>query len=206
MLALKRVAVTGGLSCGKSSVCRTFKDLGAYVISADEIVHQLLSLDTNLGQEVIELLGDEVVVGNRIDRSKIAKLVFQDPELLDALEQLLHPRVYDEIARQYDEQQVQSTVSLFLAEVPLLFESKGEGRFDVVVSVFANPTVCKARFQALGKKEREYDKRMRWQIDPREKAKKADYVIINNGSLIELNEIVKELYAELTDSPYVTFE
>ncbi len=53
MLKLRKVAVTGGLSCGKSSVCRIFKEFGAYVVSADEIVHQLLSPETDLGQEVI---------------------------------------------------------------------------------------------------------------------------------------------------------
>ncbi len=57
MLKLKKVAVTGGLSCGKSLVCRILQELGAYVVSADNIVHQLLSSDTNLGQEVIKLLG-----------------------------------------------------------------------------------------------------------------------------------------------------
>ena len=57
MLILRKVAITGGLSCGKSSVCRIFKELGAYVVSADKIVHQLLSPDTNLGQKVIKLIG-----------------------------------------------------------------------------------------------------------------------------------------------------
>ena len=57
MLKLKKVAVTGGLSCGKSSVCRIFKELGAYVVSADKIVHQLLSPDANLGQKIVQLIG-----------------------------------------------------------------------------------------------------------------------------------------------------
>ena len=79
MLRLRKVAVTGGLSCGKSSVCRIFKELGAYVVSADEIVHRLLSTKTNLGQQVISLLGKEIITNGKINRSTIAKKVFNDP-------------------------------------------------------------------------------------------------------------------------------
>ena len=79
------MAVTGGLSCGKSSVCRIFKELGAYVVSADEIVHQLLSPDTNLGQKIISLLGTEIVVNQKLDRSRIAEMYFKNPELLNRL-------------------------------------------------------------------------------------------------------------------------
>ena len=91
MLKLKRAAVTGGLSCGKSSVCRILSELGAYVVSADKIVHQLLSSDANLGQEIVHLLGPSVLVNQTLDRSRIAHIVFHDSELLKALEALVHP-------------------------------------------------------------------------------------------------------------------
>ena len=63
MLKLKKIAVTGGLAAGKTTVCQLFKELGAYVVSADEIVHQLLSPDTAVGQQVVSLLGSDIVSG-----------------------------------------------------------------------------------------------------------------------------------------------
>ena len=120
---LRKIAITGGLSCGKSSVCRIFKELGAYVISADEVVHQLLSPTTNLGRQVISLLGADIVVDKQIDRSKIAKKVFKQPALLQSLENLLHPAVRDEIEKQYQQIANQPSPPLFVVEIPLLFET-----------------------------------------------------------------------------------
>ena len=79
MLKLKKIAVTGGLAAGKTTVCQLFKELGAYVVSADEIVHQMLSPDTVVGQQVVSLLGSDIVSGLGIDRKKIAAKVFYPP-------------------------------------------------------------------------------------------------------------------------------
>ena len=73
MLALKKIAVTGGLASGKSTVCALLKKRGAYVVSADEIVHRLLSPHTPLGRQVIKVLGSDIVSGNELDRKKIAQ-------------------------------------------------------------------------------------------------------------------------------------
>ncbi len=76
MLILKKVAITGGLSSGKSSVCKILKEMGAFVVSADDIVHQLLNPQTSIGHKIIELLGPGVVKGLQFDRTKIGTLVF----------------------------------------------------------------------------------------------------------------------------------
>lgn len=202
MLILKKVAITGGLSCGKSSVCRIFKELGAYVISADEIVHQLLSSDTNLGQEVIKLLGTRILVNNQISRSQIARIVFQNEELLQELEELIHPVVYEEIDRNYQKQKEnQNPPPLFIAEVPLLFESGGEKQFDYTIAVVADPALCLQRFiQTTGYQEEEFERRMDRQLSMLDKAARADYVMMNNGSLSTLQDITRELYMELIEA------
>ena len=200
-MGVKRVAVTGGLSCGKSSVCRFFKELGAHVVSADAIVHQLLSSNTNLGQEVVDLLGDDILVNNQIDRAKVAKLVFKEPKLLEELEEILHPRVYEEIENEYRIWQSQKKGSLFIAEVPLLYETEGEKLFDCVISVIAKREVSLKRFlETTDYDEEDFESRMREQMALQEKALKANYVIMNDGDLTELNEIVTELFNELTES------
>ena len=199
MLKLRKVAVTGGLSCGKSSVCLILKELGAYVVSADKIVHQLLSSDANLGQKIVNLLGPEVLVNNKLDRARIAHQVFQDRERLNALEELIHPAVYREIDSEYLAQQsLSQPPTLFVAEIPLLFESGGKRDFDAVIAVVADPEICFKRFaETTGYDRREFNNRTARQHPLLEKALQADYVIQNNGSLIDLQQAIKNLYHEI---------
>ncbi len=201
MLKLRKVAVTGGLSCGKSSVCHLLKNLGAYVVSADEIVHQLLSTHTTLGQDVIKLLGSDIVVNGYIDRKRMAQLVFHNTALLQGLETLLHPAVRDEIEKYY--QQVKNPpYKLFVAEIPLLYETGGEGDYDATIVVTAFPEVCRERFKAsTGYPDAEFDRRMERQWDVPQKVKKATYVISNNGNLDELKKSVETLFSTLTQNP-----
>lgn len=199
MLGLRKVAITGGIACGKSSVSRFFKELGAYVVSADEIVHQLLSIDSDLGQKVITLLGSDIVVNGRIDRSLVAKKVFNDTSLLKSLEHLLHPAVREEMDKRYQEVLRSSDYSLFVAEIPLLFETGGHVLYDYTVVVTAPKELSQRRFtEATGYLPEEFDKRAERQLSIEEKAKQADFVICNDGTLTELKEKVKALYTFLT--------
>jgi dephospho-CoA kinase len=202
MLKLKKVAITGGLSCGKSSVCRILKELGAYVVSADNIVHQLLSSDANLGQQIVTLLGPSIWVNNQLDRSSIAKLVFHDQDLLQALEKLIHPAVYREITKQYQEQcNRPEPPPLFVAEVPLLFESNWNPYFDKVVALIANEELCCQRFcQSTGNRKEDYYQRMKQQMPPEDKALLSDYIIRNDGTLEDLKEATQTLFTNLSQS------
>lgn len=194
MLKLRRVAVTGGLSCGKSSVCRFFKKFGSYTVSADEIVHQLLSPATNIGQNIITLFGNDIVINNQIDRSKIAQKVFNQPPLLYSLEQILHPAVQEEIEKIYEQVENKGNVKLFVVEVPLLFEAGIEDFYDAIITVVADPLISQERFQnATGYEVDEYIKRSKRQMPLNEKAKRSDYIIENNGSLKELEDKTKNL-------------
>ena len=202
MLTLKKVAITGGLSCGKSSVCRILKELGAYVVSADEIVHYLLSSDEKLIQELIKLFGTSIVTHQQISRSRLAKLVFTEPKLLQKLEGLLHPAVYKEIDKDYQKKvNERDNLPLFIAEIPLLFESGGEKIFDKTVAVVADPGLCLQRFtQKTGYDQKEFERRAARQLSLLEKAKRSDYVIMNSSSFFNLQATTKELFQELIES------
>jgi len=199
MLTLKKLAVTGGLSCGKSLVCRYLRELGAYVVDSDRIVHQLLTPDTDLGKKVIELLGSGVVVDNAFDRARVARKVFLNPKLLRSLENILHPPVYEEIERQYHElNNKRDAATLFVAEIPLLFETGGERYFDKTIAVVADRESCWDRYRKQTGYEREdFNRRMVRQLRQREKAEKADHIIYNNGSEAELRQEVNKLYRSL---------
>lgn len=198
MLNLKKVAITGGLASGKSSVCRFFKECGAYVVSADQLVHKLLLPDTTLGQQITTLLGPEIVVESKIDRSKIAEKVFNQPQLLRKLEKILHPIVGQEIEKHYLYACEDPTNTLFVVEIPLLYETASEGWYDVVIVVDAPQQICIERYKtATGSNAEQYLQRMTQQIDPKTKAAKADYTIPNQGSLEQLKETVRKIYQEL---------
>lgn len=201
MLKLRKIAVTGGLSCGKSTVCQILKDLGAYVVSADEIVHQLLSSDSTLSQDVVTLLGKDVLVNGKIDRARIAECVFMSPDLLQKLENLLHPAVYREIENEYQKQEQEDpSPTLFIAEIPLLFETGAEKNYNKTIAVVADPTLCLQRFMTATEYDREqYQQRMERQLPQRQKALLADYVIMNSGTMAQLQDTLKELYQELTN-------
>lgn len=199
MLTYRKVAVTGGLSCGKSSVCRFFKELGSHVVNADEIVHQLLSPSSEVGQQVINLLGGDIVVNGKIERGIIANKVFNNHALLLSLEKLLHPAVLKEIEKQYQQSKLEQQAPLFIAEIPLLFEINAQDCFDVTISVWCDPEACKDRFiEKTGLGADEYIKRMSRQLPPEEKAKRADIIINNTGNLQDLHDAVISVFKQLT--------
>ena len=199
MLKLKKIAVTGGLSAGKTTVCQLFEKQGAYVISADEIVHQLLSPGTGISQQVIRLFGSDIVQGGQLDRQKIAAKAFSQPDLLQSLEKIVHPAVFNEIEQRYRQACQSEQYTLFIAEIPLLYESEGEKRFDAVIAVVSTPEQCRLRFaQKTHQPEEEFDKRMLRQLDPAHKAAHANYKIDNNGTLQQLETQVEKLYSQIT--------
>src|SRR5579872_2924272 len=103
MLKLKKIAITGGVASGKTSVCRFFKELGAFVVNADAIVHELLDPDTDLGQQIIKQFGSEILADGKLSRKMIAEKAFKDARQLEQLEKLLHPAVLRKIEELYEQ-------------------------------------------------------------------------------------------------------
>jgi len=195
MLKLCKIAITGGVASGKSLVCQFLKEYGAYVVNADKIVHQLLSPSTVIGRQVIDLLGPSIVDGDRIDRVKVGTIVFSDKHKLIALEQILHPAVVKEIETLYKQAQHQIPLpTLFVAEVPLLFEADLAPFFDAVVTVVADEKLCKTRFKKAGFPSSEYDLRMSRQFSVHEKKIRANFIIYNEGTVEELKQEVQQFY------------
>lgn len=199
MLKLNKIAITGGLAAGKTTVCQLFKECGAYVVSADEIVHRLLSPHTRVGQQVIELLGSDIRDGSEIDRKKVSEKVFPYPDKIQALERIIHPAVFDEIEKEYNQVKRETKYRLFVAEVPLLYETDTASQFDIVISILSDPALCKERFlHSKQHSELEFTLRMARQFDQTKKAKLAHYTLYNNGTIEELRAQVKQLCIQLT--------
>jgi dephospho-CoA kinase len=193
MLKLKKIAITGGIASGKSSVCQFFEELGAYRVSADAIVHKLLVSDTSLGRKIIQEFGSKIVKDGQINRKILADQVFKDPKQLQKLEELIHPLVNRKIEELYQIACNENSCSSFVVEIPLLYEIGAEKFYDIVIVVLADEKDAKQRLEQAGFPKTEYDLRMKRQLPPNEKAAKSDYTIYNNGSLEQLREEVIKL-------------
>lgn len=192
--------MTGGLCCGKTTVCQLLKEHGAYTLSADEIIHDLYSPETAIGKRVIGLLGPDVVVAGVFDRKKIASKVFGNRSLLRQLEEILHPEVQKVIQTHFRKvTEKNQTYPLFVVEIPLLFESELHEYYDTIIAVVADEDICRARFvsQRLGSKE-DFQARVERMLPLEQKAERADIVLPNNGTREELKKEVDLIFKTLS--------
>jgi dephospho-CoA kinase len=189
------VAITGGIGAGKSETLKAFARHGAPTLSSDAIVHRLLREDAEVRSALVARLGERILDAERqVDRARVADVVFADRGELDWLERLLHPRVVaaytawrDELANDPDPPPV------CVVEVPLLYETGGEARFDAVVVVTAPADVraARARVPREGREVR--------LIPDDEKVRRADFAYVNTGSLADLEAWVTRVLGELRE-------
>ena len=188
------VAITGGIGAGKSEALFAFQKHGAATVSSDEIVHHLLATDDDVRAAIVAELGEGILDDEGlIDRSRVAEIVFGNRSKLDFLEKLLHPLVVAEYLRWRKQlAALPEPPAVCVTEVPLLYESGGQERFDKVVVITAP---AKLREQRRRVRRDNRDERL---LPDAEKAKRADYAYVNTGSLEELDAWVGGVMAELT--------
>jgi dephospho-CoA kinase len=188
------VAITGGIGAGKSEALLAFRNAGAATVSSDEIVHHLLATDEDVRRAMLAELGERILDEHgQIDRARVADVVFANRTKLDFLEQLLHPRVAAEYLRWREQLgRLDNPPRVCVTEVPLLFESGAESRFDKVVVITAP---AKLREQRRRVRRDDRDRRL---LPDAEKVKRADFAYVNTGSLEELDAWVRGVMAELT--------
>lgn len=193
---IPRLGITGGIGSGKSTALAYLRELGAAVISGDDIVHKLLQ-ETEIAAEVGRRFGMQVLNGAAIDRPALAQVVFDDDDALGWLEALLHPhvkRVFEEWAQRYEESP--RPPSLLAAEIPLLFETGMQVAFDQILLVTA-PEEARRRRVAAKLTQTEFSRRAAKQLAEDEKARLADFVYENTGSRRHMKAYVGEVFATI---------
>jgi dephospho-CoA kinase len=188
------VAITGGIGAGKTEALYAFQKAGAATVSSDEIVHHLLRADAEVKEAIVRELGEDVLDDEgTIDRRRVAAKVFGDRAKLDFLEQLLHPRVAAEYLRWREQlAELPNPPRVTVTEVPLLYETGGEKRFDKVVVITA-PTKLREQRRRVQRDDR--DLRL---LPDKEKVKRADFAYVNTGTLEELDAWVADVMEKLT--------
>ncbi len=190
------IAVTGGIACGKSEVGRILATEGANVCDADEVAHRQMAPGQAVFDRVVARFGPEILdEGGRVDRNRLARLVFEREDERMALNAITHPPVLEEIAEWSALTKARGKVAV--AMVPLLFEAGAEKNFDVVLCVAADEQVVLRRLKARGLNENEARKRLAAQWPLAEKIRRADYVIYNDGGLTALQEKTRNVYQEI---------
>jgi dephospho-CoA kinase len=186
------VAITGGIGAGKSEALRAFARHGAATVSSDEIVHHLLRR-ADVRDSVVERMGNGIVAPDgEIDRGALATVVFNDREALAWLESTLHPLVSAEYL-QWRERlaTLPDAPEVCVTEVPLLYETGGDERFDKVVVITAPSKLRRARSEVAT------DDRESRLLDDREKVARADYSYKNIGTIEELDAFVSTVMRDL---------
>ncbi len=172
--------LTGSIAMGKSTVAAMFAALGAPVFDADAAVRLFYA---GRGKETVEAMFPGVLVNGSIDRDRLAQLVLTDPKALNRLEGLVHPAVADAEAR-FIERAAAEGRRLTIVDVPLLFETGGESRVDLVVVVSAPESVQRARaLQRDGMSDAKLDAMLSRQMSDVEKRRRAHFVIDTAGRL-----------------------
>jgi dephospho-CoA kinase len=184
------VAVTGGIGAGKSEALRAFARQGAATLSSDEIVHGLIAGDEEVRGALRERFGTT-------DRAAIGAVVFEDPEALAALERLLHPRVQAAYADWLAELERRSDPpAVAVVEIPLLYETGADARFDQVVVVTAPADLRAARTSVRP------DGRAKRLLPEEEKIRRASFVYVNDGTIAQLEAFVAGVLRALSaDAP-----
>ena len=194
-----KVGLTGGIASGKSTVSEAFARLGAKVLDADEVAREVVLPGKPAWTKLRHTFGSEFFhPDGRLNRSKLRRLVFADPEQRSRLNAIVHPEVMREIDFRFEQLTSSAEHAVVLVDVPLLLEVEAADRFDRVVVVYVNETVQLDRLMERdGLSAEEASQALSTQIPLRDKVKQADFVIDNSGTLEETQAQVQKVWEEL---------
>jgi dephospho-CoA kinase len=196
LVAVIKVGLTGGIGTGKATVAKMLSSLGALVIDADRLAHEAVHPGSRPWKQVVRAFGKGILGRDgRIDRRRLAAIVFSDPGKLRLLDSIVHPPVLREMRRRMERAAAEGRYPVAVADVPLLFEAGLENEFDRVIVVTCPREEQIRRCRARGGMSREeVERRINAQMPLREKERRADYVIDNRGALEQTGKQVREVW------------
>ncbi len=195
---MRIIGLTGGYGSGKSTVAEFLAELGATVIDADKVGHEVFKPGTEAWREVVGAFGQGIIsTYGTIDRRKLGKIVFRDPDARVRLNHIMHPRIRERVEALIEEYE-KADAGIVVIEAPLLLETRWKSMVDEVwVTSAPQTTVIKRLREKKGISEDESLARIHAQLSDEERMQQADVVIYTDCTLDELKDRVTELWHEL---------
>jgi dephospho-CoA kinase len=192
-----KVGLTGGIGAGKSTVADLFSKRGAVIIRSDELARQVIEPETSGYEQVLSRFGKEIVNDKgSIDRAKLAQLVFNDDVALKDLENIIHPLVRERTNKLMS---AQTPETIIVNEIPLLLEKKMESLFDFLVIVISTEKNRLERLSQKGLTEDQAKARIAKQVNDDARKAAADFLIVNDGNLDQLDTDVQKIWQTLQE-------
>jgi len=193
-----KVALTGGIATGKSYVLEQFRRHGIPCLDADALAHGVMAPGTEATTAIAARFGQEMLAADgSVDRARLGPVVFADAAARRDLEAIVHPAVYRAITAGLRAFELTEAVRLAIVDVPLLYETGADSKFDKVIVTECLPDVQVARLTARGLTESAARQRLAAQLPTRDKAARADFVIRTDGTFAETDGRVEEVLRAL---------
>ena len=190
------IGLTGGICSGKTTIARVFEGLGAVIIDLDSLGHYILKNDPLVYEQLIYSFGAGILNEKKeIDRAKLGRLVFINPDYLNTLNSIIHPPII-RLADEKSKHEL-SKGRVVVLDVPLLIECNMTGMVDSVVLVYASEDTQMQRLMKRGLSKEDALSRIRSQMPFDEKKAFADFIIDTNSSLYKANKRAKEVWKQL---------
>lgn len=193
------VGLTGGIACGKSTVAQVFVMLGAHLIDFDKLAHEVQEPGKPAWKEIVRYFGKDILNQDEtIDRNRLAQIVFTDKKELEALNNIVHPLVFNLWQERLDKIKIKEEHAIILSDIPLLFEGKMQDLFDLTILVLISPDEQICRLMARNNLSRnEAQIRLQSQMPIADKIGLADIVIDNQDNVSQTKEKVAEIWWQL---------
>jgi dephospho-CoA kinase len=193
------VGLTGGIASGKSTVAQMFVALGAHLIDFDKLAHEVQEPGRPAWKEIVRYFGDGILnQDDTINRNRLAQIVFTDKKQLEALNNIVHPLVYNLWQERLAKIKRQAEHAIVLSDVPLLFEGKMQDLFDLTMLILISPAEQIIRLMARnGLSSDEAQIRLQSQMPIADKIGLADIVIDNQGDIVQTEKKVAEIWQQL---------
>jgi dephospho-CoA kinase len=196
-----RIGLTGGIASGKSAVSAMLREMGFFVLDADALAHKLIEPGQPAHDEVLAEFGSSLADGNgRIDRVKLAAIVFADRARLERLNAIVHPRVEQALFRQFGEWERNGVRDAAFVEAALIVEAGIHKKLDALVVAWCTPDQQLERLMARGMSEADARRRIGSQLTLEEKLRHATYSIDCSQSIDETRQQVTALASRLRRS------
>ena len=194
-----RVALTGGIGTGKSTASKILNELGSFIFDAAKEAKNILKNNETIQSELIAEFGTDIMSGDeKIDNNKLARIAFQDQDHQLKLNSIIHPYVFQEIDKNFEDALKNGTYDIFVIDAALIYESGADTHMDYVIVITALLKVRMERaLQCETLTRDEILKRIDLQWPEEEKIALADFVIHNDGTEEELRGSITDIYNQL---------